>query len=495
MIRSASALKFPVTWRAAPWIMLAVGLYLFLAPNVDLVRALQWHDGQRLGQLVLLAVALPLMLWPSHMRDLGDAWARLQPWTRWAWSGAFALGLCSSLLAALPRWALLEWALSCLLMMLVLAIAAQRLKCGDWLDRGLPLLFFATAAAYFVSCATLYLTMLLAGPSYGQAFSVLELYHGFSNVRFFGYLQTMLLPFLLLPAMWWGTTPMRRILLWSVPIAWWMLAVGSGSRGTWVALLVGMVAVLLFTGRSGRQWVRWQLSALFGGGICYGLFILLVPQWLAQPAVYLHRTGEIMSLSLREVLWTEALQLSWHQPWFGIGPMHYAHVGARVAAHPHNAVLQWLAEWGMPAALLLTGLCTMAGLVFAGYVRRVVKADKGIQIPVQVALLAALAGAAAQSMVDGILVMPVSQTLLALLCGWAMGLYLEERQRAAHGGLLGCAALGGVTLAAAILVAWGIALEIDRIPEREQAYLAAYPPENPALPNLMPRFWAQGRIE
>lgn len=137
----------------------------------------------------------------------------------------------------------------------------------------------------------------------------------------------------------------------------------------------------------------------------------------------------------------------------------------------------------------------MAGLVFAGYVRRVVKADKGIQIPVQVALLAALAGAAAQSMVDGILVMPVSQTLLALLCGWAMGLYLEERQRAAHGGLLGCAALGGVTLAAAILVAWGIALEIDRIPEREQAYLAAYPPENPALPNLMPRFWAQGRIE
>jgi putative inorganic carbon (HCO3(-)) transporter len=340
--------------------------------------------------------------------------------------------------------------------------------------------------------------MLLAGPAYKQGFNALELYHGFSNVRFFGYLQTMLLPFLLLPAMWWGTTLARRILLWSVPLAWWMLVIGSGSRGAWVALLVGMVAVLLFAGRPGRQWARWQFVALAGGGLCYLLFIWLLPQWLAsqmetQPAAYLHRT-EIMSLSLREVLWTEALQFAWQQPWLGIGPMHYAHVGARVAAHPHNAVLQWLAEWGAPAALLLTGLCTMAGLAFARHVRRVVQAE-GSRVPVQVALLAALAGAAAQSMVDGILVMPVSQTLLALLCGWAMGLYLEERACVAQGGRMGRAVMAAVTLMAVVVVVRGVAPEMGHITEREQAYLAAHPPENPALPNLMPRFWTQGRIE
>jgi len=484
-----------IGWRNAPWITACIAAFVFLASNVDLAPSLQWHDGQRLGQLLLLTVLLGLMLWPAHWRGVSDAWSCLQPWTRWAWSTAFLLGLASSVMAALPRWALLEWGLLWLLLIVMFSVAAQRRTYGGKFDGWLVVLFFATATAYAVSSAVIYLTMLLAGPSYGQAFNVLELYHGFSNVRFFGYLQTMLLPFLLLPALWWGTTPVRRILFWSVPIAWWMLVVGSGSRGTWVALLVGMVAVLLFAGQPGRQWMRWQLAALIGGGVCYGVFVLLVPQWLAQPAVYLHRSGEIMSLSLREVLWVEALHFSWHQPWLGIGLMHYAHTAARIAAHPHNAVLQWLAEWGVPAALLLTALCAMAGLVFAGYVRRVVQASTDTRVPVQVALLAALAGAAAQAMVDGILVMPVSQTLLVLLCGWAMGLYFEERGRTAYSGIIGRTALAAMTLTAAIVVAWGVTPEIGRIAEREVAYLAAYPPENPALPNLMPRFWTQGRIE
>ncbi|MBX3651689.1 MAG: O-antigen ligase family protein [Burkholderiales bacterium] len=481
-------------WQGTPWIVLAVAAFVFLAPNVDLATALQWHDGQRLGQLLLLGVVLLLLGAPHNLRATADAWSCLRPWVRWAWSMALALGLVSSVLAALPRWALLEWGLLCLLLTGVFAVAAQRRTGGEKLDGWLVLLFYAAATAYTVSSAVIYMTMLLAGPAYGQAFNVLEMYHGFSNVRFFGYLQTMLLPFLLLPAMWWGTTLTRRILLWSVPIAWWMLVIGSGSRGTWVALLVGMIAVLLFAGRPGRFWMRWQLAALVGGGVCYVFFVLLVPQWLAQPAVYLHRTGEIMSLSLRELLWTEALQFAWQQPWLGIGPMHYAQAAARVAAHPHNAVLQWLAEWGIPAALLLTALCATAGLAFAGHVRRVVQAD-GSRVPVQVALLAALAGAAAQSMVDGILVMPVSQTLLVLLCGWAMGLYFEERRCTAQGDIFGRAAVAVVALAAATLVARGVVPEIGRIAEREQAYLTAYPPENPALPNLMPRFWTQGRIE
>ncbi len=494
--RSASS----IAWRNVPWIVLLLAAYVFFAANVDLVPRLQWHDGQRFGQLALLAMLLGLMLWPAYWRGTADVWSCLEPWKRYAWSAAFLMGLVSSILAALPRWALLEWGLQWLLLVVVFAVAAQRRLHGEKLDGWLVVLFFATATAYAVSSAVIYLTMLLAGPDYKQGFNTLELYHGFSNVRFFGYLQTILLPFLLLPAMWWGTTPARRMLLWSVPVAWWVLLIGSGSRGAWVALLVGAIAVLLLAGRAGRYWARWQLFALCCGGFCYGLFIWLLPQWLvfhpeAQPAAYLHRTGEIMSLSLREVLWSEALQFSWQQPWLGIGPMHYAHAGARVAAHPHNAVLQWMAEWGMPAALLLTGLCVMAGLAFARHVRRVARADGGTRVPVQVALLAGLAGAAAQSMVDGILVMPVSQTLLALLCGWAMGLYFEERRRIAHGGVIGRAVMALVTVTAAALVTWGVAPEIGRLAEREQAYLKAYPPENPALPNLMPRFWTQGRIE
>lgn len=488
----------PRAWRSLPW-MLLPAVYVFFAVNVDLVPQLQWHDGQRIGQLVLLALLLGLMLWPAPGCAAADAWSCLSPWTRLAWSMVLLLGLASSLAATLPRWALLDWGLQGLLLMVVFAVAARRRAGDNTVDDWLIVLFFATAAAYAVSSVVIYLTMLLAGPGYKQGFNALELYHGFSNVRFFGYLQTLLLPFLLLPAMWWGTTPARRILLWSVPVAWWMLLIGSGSRGAWVALLVGVIAVLLFAGRPGRQWTRWQLVALAGGGLSYFLFIWLLPQWLAshteaQSAVYLHRT-EIMSLSLREVLWSEALQFAWQQPWLGIGPMHYAQAATRIAAHPHNAVLQWLSEWGIPAAVLLTALCATAGLAFAGHVRRVVQADQGTRVPVQVPLLAALAGAAAQSMVDGILVMPVSQTLLVLLCGWAMGLYFEERRCMVQAGVCARRVMAVTALTAALVVAWGVAPEIGHIAEREQAYLAAHPPENPALPNLMPRFWTQGRIE
>jgi O-antigen ligase len=481
----------PVTLRTLPWVSLAVAAFVFLAPNVDLAANLQWHDGQRRAQLVLLAfVVLLALAVPGTARRMTEVWSGLQSWIRIALAAAFALGLASGLLAPLPRWALLEWGLSWLLLMLVFGIAAQRLQIGERLDHLLVLLFLATATAYAVSTCSIYVTMLLVGPVYGLGFDVRELYPGFSNVRFFGHVQTMLLPFLLLPAMWWGTTRARRVLLWIAPAVWWMLAVGSGTRGTWVALLVGGIAVSLFGGRSGRQWIKWQFAGLLCGLLCYALFILLIPQLLDRPASFLHRAGDIVSLSQREVLWAKSITFALQHPLLGIGPMHYAYFATEVAAHPHNAVLQWTAEWGIPAALLLTGVCVVAGLVFAVHVRRITAVAEERRALVAVALLAALAGAAAQSMVDGVLVMPVSQTLLALLCGWAVGVYFTGRDWIPRFRFVEHAVVMAVMVVAAGTVAYGVSPEIRHIAEREQMYLAAHPD-----PRLLPRFWAQGWID
>lgn len=473
-----------------PWILLAVAAYVFLAPNVDFVRDLQWHDGQRLAQLVLLAMVVLVLAVPQQARSLADTWELLSRWIRLALSGAFALGLCSALFAPLPRWALLEWGLLLLLLVLVLCIAAQRRRLGESVDRVLVLLLFATAAAYATSVCAVYIGMLLTGSAYGQIFDIRELYVSFSNVRFFGHVQTMLLPFLLLPAMWWGSTPVRCVLLWSVPAVWWMLVVGSGTRGTWVALLVGVVAVWMFGGGRSRQWIKWMTGGLLCGLLCYAVFIVLVPMLIEQPAVFIYRPNDdFISLSRREVLWAAAASYAAQYPVLGIGPMHYAYFATEVAAHPHNAVLQWLAEWGMPAALLFTAVSAVAGLTFAGWVKRTADAagEKGGRV--KVALLAALAGAAAQAMVDGMLVMPVSQTLLVLLCGWAAGMYFAGRVEQ-HCGTAERAVLMAVTLFAAAVVAYGIAPEIGHIAEREKAYLKATPPNT----LLLPRFWAQGWI-
>lgn len=473
--------------RSLPWVVCAVAAFVFLAPNVDFAVDLAWHDGQRLAQLALLLTALLALTLPGAAAQAAAIWAGFSAAIRIALLSALGLGLVSSLAAPLPRWALLEWGQLWLLLMITMAIAAQCRQFAERLDRPLVVVFFATATAYAISSGAVYVVMLLIGPVYGQIFDVRELYVSFSNVRFFGHIQTMLLPFLLLPAMWWGRTRWQRILLWSVPVIWWMLAVGSGTRGTWVALLVGVMVVFFYGGQTGRKWIKWQFGGLLCGALCYGLFIETIPRLLDQPAWFLHRTGDIVSLSLREVLWTTALDFAARHPLLGVGPMHYAYFATRVAAHPHNAVLQWLAEWGIPAALLLTAVCAVAGLAFAGHVKRTVDqaGERGL---VKLALLAALAGAAAQAMVDGVLVMPVSQTLLALLCGWAISIYFAAR--VVRCGRVQYVILIAVTLIAASVVVWGVAPEIGHLAEREKSYLASHPPDTP----LLPRFWVQGWI-
>ena len=480
-------------WVKAPlcpkaWPLLAVAVFVFAAPNIDFFPSLQWHDGQRLAQLLLLAVVLATFLIPGIWRDVAGTWVLLPPSVRGALALVFILGIVSTIQAPLPRWALLEWSLFWLLIVLVLFIAGQFRQHGQKAEVAMVVLIFATAMAYSTSASVVYVSMLLFAADYGQIFDIRELYVSFSNMRFFGHIQTMLLPFLLLPAMWWGNTSMRRVALWIVPGIWWTLVVASGTRGTWVALFLGLVAVALYSVSVGRRWMKWQFAGLVCGLACYGLFILMIPKWLNQPAWLLQRAGEIMTLSLRDVLWRNALTFTADHPFFGVGPMHYAYSATVVGAHPHNALLQWSAEWGLPSAVLFFGICAFAGLAYARYVRY--QSGLAAERPAmfRTAMLAALTGAAAQAMVDGVLVMPVSQTILAGLCGCAIAMtYADE---AVPGKEKRPAWLAVVTVFAAAGLVYGVMPEITRIEERERAYLAASPPDT----QLLPRFWTHGLI-
>ena len=210
----------------------------------------------------------------------------------------------------------------------------------------------------------------------------------------------------------------------------------------------------------------------------------------AGPPVFLHRAEDIVSLSGREVIWTAAIGFFRENLLFGIGPMHFAYYANAVAAHPHNAVLQFMAEWGIPAALLFTVVFAAGGLAFARWVRRATAGSDAQAGLTAVALLAALAGAAAQAMVDGIMVMPVSQTLLALICGWAMGSYFTVRSSVARYAALEKRLGAAIIVLAAGSIAYGVLPDVGHIEQREAAYLAT----RPLGTVLLPRFWAQGWI-
>jgi len=287
----------------------------------------------------------------------------------------------------------------------------------------------------------------------------------------------------------WAKSWPQRLLLVIVPGLWWMLVAASGTRGTWVALAAGVVVVLVFGGSTGRRWVRWQLAGFGCGLACYVIFVLWVPALMQQPASFLHRTADITSLSAREVIWSAALKFIAENPLLGIGPMHFAYYGNAVAAHPHNALLQLAAEWGIPAALLFMAVFGAGGLAYARFVRRATSNADDHTALIAVALLAALTGAAMQSMVDGVLVMPVSQVTLALICGWAMGLYSSGKATPAARGVAEKAMCAGLILLAAGSMTYGAWPEIGQLEQRESAYLKSHPGVQ-----LLPRFWAQGWI-
>lgn len=478
--------------RASPllWLLLAVAAYVFLAPNIDFAPRLTWHDGQRLAQLVLIGVLLLGLVVSRAGHAVADAWVAIPSQGRMALYAAFGLGLLSAIQAHFWRWAMLEWAMLLLLLVVALVVAASRRVGGRDFDWFLVGVLYATAAAYMAKVVVIYVAMLTVGARYGMGFDVRELYSGFSNIRFFGYLQTMLLPFLLLPALWWATSLRQRLLLGIIPALWWMLAVGSGSRGTWVALSAGVLVALFFGGQPGRRWARWQFSGLACGLLCYAVFVLLVPALLDQQATFLHRAEDIKSLSLREVIWSAAVSYSGEHPLLGVGPMHFAYYANTVAAHPHNAVLQFMAEWGMPAAWLFTVVFGAAGWAFAVRVRQAAATAEMQTGLLAVALLAALTGAAAQSMVDGLLVMPVSQIVLALIGGWALGFYFRDHRSSAPCGALEKTLGAAIIILAAGSMVSGVQPDIGRLEQREETYLATHPPGT----RLLPRFWAQGWI-
>lgn len=478
--------------RNSLWLM-ATTIYLLLAPNVDLVPDLGWHDGQRIAQLVLFGVAAVGILIPFTGRSIWAAMEVLPGWSRYLLGSALLTGLISCASAQYPRWALLEWSTLVMTGVLAIAVSASWRTQSTKRDGFLIIVLYVTALVYSVKAVAMYVTMLLVGPEYGLGFSVEELFTGFSNVRFFGHIQTMLLPFLILPAMWWGKTGRHRVMLLVVPAVWWMLAIASGTRGSWVALLIGAVAAVFFGGKSGREWCRWQVVSLFCGACSYIFFVILVPSWFAQPAAFMHRGADIISLRGRDVLWELCQGLLLQHPWLGIGPMHFANRISELGAHPHNAILQLMVEWGIPAAILFGIVFVAGGMFWALHVHRhTANRNPDHNSLILVALLAAMTGAGAQAMVDGVIVMPVSQTLVALICGWALGCRfggMPASSEPAHGsGKL----FRAIVFVAVLGIVVGVTPEIGHLAERESLHLVKQP-EGPN-PLLLPRFWLHGLI-
>ncbi len=362
-----------------------------------------WHDQQRLFQLVLLCVFASVI-----------CFLPFPPLSRYAFALLFALlgfGLLSALLAEFPTWALKEWARYAGLFILAMVIAYSAKQA--WF---LKALFYLLAAAAFLNAFQFLTYYLMAFATGILMFNADLLFNGFSNPRFLNQFQMLFMPILAYLALHhWQAKHRHSKLLASIIfitlLVQWCIAFSLGGRGLWLGLAVSHAALIIFFPRFWRL-LTVQAAAGLLGFILFYLMFTVVPEWLGQTSVI--RDSMRFGLSKREVIWQMAWDMFLANPWLGVGPMHFSAEVNSVAAHPHQVVLQWLAEWGIFATLAAVFIAVWG--MFHGL--RFIRSDKGQ--PLDAALWMSILGALALAQVDGVFVMPYTETWLAILIGLAM---------------------------------------------------------------------------
>ncbi len=202
-------------------------------------------------------------------------------------------------------------------------------------------------------------------------------------------------------------------------IGWWVLLFASQSRGAPLAIAIAVIITLLIFRRGAWPVVKTTLLTAIGGWAAYLFLFIYIPNLETKT-----RLAQLTEDPARLHLWQLALDMISENPWLGVGPMHYAYYPNNIAAHPHNSLLQLAAEWGLPVAIILVVLAYWG--IYAWAVKYFKNADtlrKGKQNDLWVALLCSLIAGIAYSMVSGVIVTPMSQTIFAVITGTMLGLY------------------------------------------------------------------------
>lgn len=450
--------------------------YLLIAPTVGFNWIDSWHNEQRAVQTVLLAITavaylITGLVLPQSRQ--GRPW--LPPAAIYLFLG---IGVVSSIRTQFPLAALAEVSLMALIAILVLFTARSVATDVELHLRWARWFALLIATAYVLGVATRY----LAAVNLNRPIDLDVFVFGYANPRFASALHAVLIPFLAMSVADRSELRMLRSASFAVLALLWAINLALGTRGIWFAYAVGVpitVALLGWT-RTSRQVLSLVLSAA-AGVVLYFLLFQTAPT-VAGFGTAVSAPTNNLTLTSREVLW----QLSWQAvksaPMLGIGPMQFAALDSYVGAHPHNWALQIAAEWGLVAlGVLLYGLFRLGRAIRAAR-----EDDFGF-----VAITLAAAVAVALGMVDGNLVMPVSQTASALVFGLLLGSMYSNRTQTLTARLSRCNLMLASSIgpaAAAIVVMFAV----TALPEQSQGasrFLRSHPNAW-----IVPRFWEQGLL-
>ncbi|HET7313255.1 O-antigen ligase family protein [Salinisphaera sp.] len=446
--------------------------------GLALLATLSGFDSRR---LMLTALLFLIGMWAiARRRELPVSAAGLA-----ALLAIAALGLFSGAQSASLQWSSLEVAYTFMLAVAAIALAHE-------LSRALALTPAAVAHAITISIALCCFSAAVAiysSPISGMPLQATLLTANFGNIRFFNQYQTWTLPFLAAALIMGSPLAGARDTFWqafvfTIAAFFWALLWHSGGRGTGYATLIATAFVAVLFGADGRKHAKWMLACAAAG------FVVSLAMFSSGSAMSAHMAA--IDLNGRAYLWLIAWRHILAAPWFGIGPMQYAAIDTGLASHPHDAILQWTVEWGVPAAVLFVAGILYLGLSWLRVARELVSGEHGALHPaLVVATTASLIAGGIHALVSGVIDMPASQFLLVTIAALAGGIALARRSanKPRRGWIANMALLGPMILLASVYISIFTARDYyDRLNE-------------PAPTNFVhsrntyqPRYWLDGTL-
>lgn len=456
--------------------------FLALAGLAPILAGSQ-HDQFRILQLGL--VGLCVCVWLMRSDLLKETIQQYNALPRLYHSGFLAilsLGLISALVSRNPLPALAEPMTYTLLALLALTLALEirQPQTEQVFIRALSLI----AALIIAKLFFYYLLSLTINITYNPYL----LFMDFGNVRFFGQIQTLLIPILCIPLI----QPATRKKPWCFLLvsAWFALAFYGGNRGTLFALgFATLITLGLFGQLALGVSIRLLMCAL--SGCLISAIMVFCGEHFATTLAPVDNITRLFNrdapfLNGRWPLWTIAIEQSLQHPLLGIGPGGFYYLQAQLGTHPHNIVLQLACEWGIPATVLAATLGLLCLLRWHKKIQSK-KNQPDNNSATHILLFISILGGTIHGTVSGVFIMPIAQTLFAICCGWALGLYLRDCTTARN------PAPNLVMMKALILIGFSALIAgAYQLHDQEHQTAGMNNPKNyPAAYGLRPRFWDQ----
>ena len=411
---------------------LTIFAYLLLitfSPSIHFIQYIEFHDCQRILQLLLLGLVLvdSIIIWSNKtsMMPVNDK-------LRLAFFAILALTAISTYNSIAPRYAVIEVTVFAALCYLALFVARLFSENKATFIKYLTYALWASIVLYMVSFYVGYITAMLVKKTLAWPYP----FYGFSNIRLFQQYQLWSLGLVCLPLLAFELKQKIRLWLYFALTCWWVLLFYAASRGVTLGWLLAMVVTAFVYKKQAWPFLRIQLvNAATGLGAYLALF-KAIPMWVASTASVAAASSAgsaiVTSTVFRDTvtdrtdLWKVAYVMIKNFPFFGVGPMHFYFYN-KFGTHPHNSILQIAAEWGLPATLIILAIVAYSfNCWFKKFNARKLQTASKLDSHLAMILFFTIIANGAYSLVEGVIVMPISQVLMFTMIGLMIGQYTEE---------------------------------------------------------------------